>query len=197
VIVMAALSMLAGVTASMNIAQSSSPPTKILPVGANSSTTQRYQGTAILDRLVSQVTVTDPTHPLFNRTFSVVCLPQHPRTTPVVIIALPNGEHRRIPCSATDLSAQLSSQPPLAPVSACTLLPLANVVRRLLGAPEESLDENRDTSITPADGGLPAGFAPAVAGPNSPSATATGATASRTAAPPPSGTTTHAAKRDR
>lgn len=95
--------------------------------------------------MVSQVTITDPTHPLSGRTFPLLQTGGS-ISGAFVLIGLPGGEHRRVPRNATDLAERVdpSCAPhvPLNPVSVRTLLPLLPVVRRLLGATEESLNEN-------------------------------------------------------
>ena len=95
--------------------------------------------------MVSQVTITEPNHPLFGRTFAVAHTPASYCGEAWLILQLPTGEHRRVPCSATDLSKKTAERPahraPMLPLSARTLLPLAHHVRRLLGAKEESADD--------------------------------------------------------
>ena len=159
-------------------------------------TTRSHQNTPIVDRLVSRVTITDPSHPLFKRTFPVIRIPRHCCATPVVIVELPNGEHRRIPCSATDLQGPISSQVPLAPISVRTLLPLANRVRRLLGVAEERPDENPDQFAASTDDSTPPTSAADMASPTAPAATATGPAPSRTAATSASDPTTQRRPRD-
>ena len=107
--------------------------------------TRRQQNTAIFDWVVSQVTITDPTHPLAGRTFPL-CQTDDPVTRTCVVIELPSGEHRQIPRKATSLAelkdAASEPQVPLNPVSVRTLLPLLPVVHRLLGVTEESVNDN-------------------------------------------------------
>jgi hypothetical protein len=92
-----------------------------------------------LDRLVHSVTVTDPQHPFFGRTFPIV-RPVSGRGNTRLRIRLPDGEIRAIPRSATDLEAP--SPPAGVPsevpwVSVRTLLPVARFVRLLISAAEE------------------------------------------------------------
>ncbi len=109
--------------------------------------TQTKQNATVFDQLVSHVTITDPTHALFGRTLPVIRTPAPAHWKRFVLVELPTGEPRRVPCSATDLaqnlSSQSSSEASLLAISARTLVPLAHAVRRLLGATEESADENR------------------------------------------------------
>ncbi len=109
--------------------------------------TQTKQNATVFDQLVSHVTITDPTHALFGRTLPVIRTPAPAHWKRFVLVELPTGEPRRVPCSATDLAQSTSSQSALEacslPISARTLVPLAHAVRRLLGATEESPDENR------------------------------------------------------
>jgi len=109
------------------------------------SMTRRQQTTTVFDAVVSQVTITDPTHPLSGRTFPLLQTDDSVTRT-FVFIKLPSGEHRRVSRKATSLaeSKNASSEPkvPPSPVSVRTLLPLLPVVGRLLGATEESVNEN-------------------------------------------------------
>ena len=58
------------------------------------------------------MTVTDPTHPLFGRTFSVVSVSQQPRGTGYVVVAYRDAIRLRLPIPATDLSSSPTRTPP-------------------------------------------------------------------------------------
>jgi hypothetical protein len=172
--------------------------------GTSLSMTQRQQNTSLIDQVISHVTITDPTHPLFGRTFPVVSVPARSRTNPSLLVELPTGEHRRVPRLATDLAQrradETSSVAALLPVSARTLVPLARVVRRLLGATEESPDERPpESTASPGGDGTAAlnggADAPAqpLAGPGTGKTTLPGPVSGRTHPAP----TRHAANRQR
>jgi hypothetical protein len=87
---------------------------------------------------LSEVTITDPAHPLFGRTFPLV---QHksPRGKSQLIIQLPNGLLRSVPHSSTNLSTSSLPTPcaELPAISVWTILPLARFIQNLLQAAEE------------------------------------------------------------
>ena len=109
--------------------------------GPASLARQTVQTTPIVDRVVHQVTITDPTHPLSGRTLALVEPTPSCSIPNKLTLQLPSGEHRVVDCGATDMAPQVSPLPtsgvsPL-PVSVHTLLPLAHHVRRLLNVIEE------------------------------------------------------------
>jgi hypothetical protein len=100
---------------------------------------QTEQNATELDRPLRHVTIIDPAHPLFGRTFPIV-RDWSPRGRSCLVIALPGGQHRSVPRSATDLSGPdpQSLQPGALPcVSVRTILPVAQFVKRKLPATEE------------------------------------------------------------
>ncbi len=113
-------------------------------LGRRPGRTRALRKTAVLDRLPqvgAAVTVTDDRHPLFGRTLVLVRL-HSPRGRPEVVLRLPSGQHRSVPRASTDLDG-----PPAAPgsrglpwISVRTLLPLAHLVRAMLGGREEPPD---------------------------------------------------------
>jgi hypothetical protein len=156
------------------------------------SATQAMQSTLLVDRVVSHVTITEPTHPLSGRTLPIVRRSVSPQITPSVIVELPNGEHRCVAYTATDLVTRgvdgTTATRSLLPISARTLLPLAQAVRRLLGATEESPDEFQspitsasvnDVSPRPDTVASPSATAP-VAAPAIPATSTTGTVPGRT-----------------
>ncbi|HEY4387628.1 MAG TPA: DUF5372 family protein [Ktedonobacteraceae bacterium] len=90
--------------------------------------------------MCGEVTVTDPTHPLYGQT-----LPQLPvrmnRSTPHVMVLLPTGRRHAIPRAATNLAYPVEVALPSSPlpaISVRTILPLARLVQQLKQAKEES-----------------------------------------------------------
>lgn len=58
------------------------------------------------------MTVTDPTHPLFGRTFPVVSVSRQPRGEGYVVVAYRDALRLRLPVPATDLSSPTTRTPP-------------------------------------------------------------------------------------
>ena len=58
------------------------------------------------------MTVTDPTHPLFGRTFPVISVSRQPRDVGYVVVAYRNAIRLRLPVPATDLSSPATRTPP-------------------------------------------------------------------------------------
>ena len=108
------------------------------------------QGTPILERVVSHVTITDPDHFLFGHRLSVR-KERSGRGPAYVVVALPDGRRRAVRISSTDLVETPNSSCPnaadLPRVSARTLIPLM----QHLGANLNLLDEKviRDGSSPP------------------------------------------------
>src|SRR5512144_487731 len=100
---------------------------------------QTSQNTLLFDPVVSDVTITDPAHPLFRQTLPVVRILAASTHESAVVVQLPTGEHRRVPRAATDLAVAADKTAtviaPL-PISVRTLLPLAHNVRCLLAVRE-------------------------------------------------------------
>ena len=152
---------------------------------------QAQRDASRLDRLALWVTVTDPQHPFFGRTFPVV-RPVSGRGNGRLLIRLPDGEIRVIPRAATDLvgasppAGQASEVPR---VSVRTLLPVAQYVRSLIRAAEEVPRDATLRSGRPAtaEASVPSSAAGlASVGPRSPHSdrAATGATDSTHPHPP-------------
>src|SRR5438034_11322383 len=84
---------------------------------------QTQRETPLFDGVCGEVTVTDPTHPLYGQT-----LPQLPvrmnRSTPHVLVLLPTGRRHAIPRTATNLECSVeaaSPDSPLPPTSVRTI----------------------------------------------------------------------------
>jgi hypothetical protein len=162
-----------------------SPASSRSRIGTRPWGNRTAQDAPLLDGVVSQVTITDPTHALFGQTLPVVPQPSF-KGSAVLLVRLPGGVQRAIPRYATALHRQPSADPvptTLLPVSVRTLLPLAHHVGRLRQATEERSDEMRsDVPPAPHDPHRPArdGTAHALAAPGTVTPPATGATRGRT-----------------
>jgi len=147
----------------MNARASSSVAISCSANGIGFSKTQKQQNAPLSDRVVSAVTITEPTHPLFGQTLPVIRIPASALIEPTIIVQLPNGEHRRLPQAATDLALaprdRIVSTVPLLPISVRTLLPLAHAVRCLLEVREEKRDEHQPEPTAAAAGGALPGAA--------------------------------------
>src|SRR5258708_26913099 len=80
------------------------PRTWHLPNGRRSSANPIQQDTPLCEELSGEVTITDPTHPLFGQTLPLLSVRTHRSRTHVTVL-LPTGRRRSVPCDATDLSA--------------------------------------------------------------------------------------------
>jgi hypothetical protein len=101
----------------------------------------RVQQTAPQIERLTQVTIIDPRHPLYGKTFSYT-----PRGKTTISIQLPDGQRRVIPRSATNLAGeehQVTSSLPK--ISIRTILPVAQLVKAKL-ATEENQDERSRTT---------------------------------------------------
>jgi hypothetical protein len=146
------------------------------------------QDAPLLDRVVSRVAITDPTHPLFGQTLPVVPKPSS-KGPAFLLVRLPGGEQRSILRAATNPDRQAAGEAvpkTLLPVSVRTLLALAHQVGRFKQAAEESSDETRSDfppvpHDSPGPAGRPArdGTARSVAAPGSVAPPATGAALGR------------------
>jgi hypothetical protein len=88
------------------------------------------------ERVVSDVSVTDPRHPLFGqplRLLSLTCS----RGPSFVAVALPDGRRRLIRRAATDLERPLVAEAALPRISVRALLPLARHIRSMLATSQE------------------------------------------------------------
>src|ERR1043165_5617042 len=98
------------------------------------------QNAPLLDGLVSEVTIIDPVHPLYGRTFPIVRVALSTPRKGSLVIQLPNGQQRSVLRTATDIDAPLTpltcSVPSEARLSVRTLVSLARFVRRFVHARE-------------------------------------------------------------
>ena len=117
--------------------------------GIASSRNQTQQDTPLFEELSGEVTVTDPTHPLYGHTLPCISVRVNRSKTHVTVL-LPTGRRRSVPRSATDLERpreEVSLDPPLPIISVRTILPLARFVQRLKQAKEERHAEQQAESI--------------------------------------------------
>ena len=122
-----------------------SPQTALLKTGTPSFLKQTDQNATQAERL-TQVTVTDASHPLFGGMFPIAGGVSPHGGTPAVVIVLPDGQHRIVPCSATDLAhgfhAPRVGEDGLPLVSARTILPVAAFVKSKQAASWEGTDDD-------------------------------------------------------
>jgi hypothetical protein len=119
--------------------------------GAISSPNQTQRDTPLFEELAGEVTITDPTHPLYGQTLPRLTVRVNRSKTHVTVL-LPTGRRRSVPRSATDLERPveaISSDLPLPAISVRTILPLARLVHQLKQAKEESHAEQATSPIQP------------------------------------------------
>src|SRR2546421_4172193 len=110
---------------------------------------QTQRDTPFFEELSGEVTVTDPTHPLYGRTLPCISVRVHRSKTHVTVL-LPTGRRRSVPRSATDLqrpTEEASHDPRLPVISVRTILPLARFVQQLKQAKEDRHAEQQAESI--------------------------------------------------
>jgi hypothetical protein len=102
-----------------------------------------------LDRLVTEVTVIKPSHPLYGQRLAVASL-RSSRGPDWVTAILADGRQRQVRRSATDLAAPPAGNCEHRQVSVRTLLPLAHYIRAvLLATAEEVSDDPPDAAGQP------------------------------------------------
>ncbi|MFL5706694.1 MAG: hypothetical protein ACJ8AG_28310 [Ktedonobacteraceae bacterium] len=97
------------------------------------------QDTPLFEELSGEVTITDPTHPLYGHTLPLLTVRVNRSKTHVTVL-LPTGRRRSVPRSATDLERQADQALPDSPlpvISVRTILPLARFVQGFKQAKEE------------------------------------------------------------
>jgi Family of unknown function (DUF5372) len=110
---------------------------------------QTQRDTPLFEELSGEVTVTDPTHPLYGQTLPCMSVRVHRSKTHVTVL-LPTGRRRSVPRSATDLerpAEETSHDLPLPVISVRPILPLARFVLGLKQAKEERHAEQQAESI--------------------------------------------------
>jgi hypothetical protein len=104
---------------------------------------RRQQKTSKLERVMPVVRVTEPTHPLFGKTLTLLS-ERCGRGKGFIAVGLEDGRRRLLRRSATDLDAAKKPSPPVARISARSLLPLARHVQcYLTGGNWEGVEANR------------------------------------------------------
>ena len=117
--------------------------------GATWSRNQTQRDTPLFEELSGEVTITDPTHPLYGQTLPLLTVRVNRSKTHVTVL-LPTGRRRSVPRSVTDLerpAEEASPDPPLPVISVRTILPLARFVQGLKQAKEERHAEPTVSSI--------------------------------------------------
>src|SRR5260370_3292080 len=123
--------------------------------GAMWSRNQIQRDTPLFEELSGEVTITDPTHPLYGYTLPLLAVRVNRRKTHVTVV-LPRGRRRSVPKASTDLErsvAQASLHPPLPVISVRTILPLARFVQGLKQVKEERHAEQADALIQSSEPG--------------------------------------------
>jgi hypothetical protein len=116
---------------------------------------QTQRDTPLFEELSGEVTITDPTHPLYGQTFPRLTVRVNRSKTHVTVL-LPTGRRRSVPRSATDLERQADQVSPdssLPVISVRTILPLARFVQGLKQAKEERHAEQAGTLVQSAEPG--------------------------------------------
>ena len=117
---------------------------------------QIQQDTPLFEELSGEVTITDPTHPLYDHTLPLLTVRVNRSKTHVTVL-LPTGRRRSVPRSATDLERpqeEASHDPFLPAISVRTILPLARFVQGLKQPKEERHAERSAESIQPTGPGF-------------------------------------------
>jgi hypothetical protein len=89
------------------------------------------------DRMISEVTITDPHHPLHGKRLELVSL-ACARGPEFVVVVLADGRRRLVRRSVTDLDRPGTTGPAGPRISVRTLLPLARHLRCMVAASEEA-----------------------------------------------------------
>ena len=110
---------------------------------------QIQQDTPLFEELSGEVTITDPTHPLYGHTLPLLTVRVNRSKTHVTVL-LPTGRRRSVPKASTDLEhpvEQASLHPCLPVISVRTILPLARFVLGLKQAKEERYAEQAGSLV--------------------------------------------------
>ena len=110
---------------------------------------QIQRDTPLFEELSGEVTITDPTHPLYGHTLPRLSVRVNRSKTHVTVL-LPTGRRRSVPRSATNLerpAEEVTPDPSLPVISVRTILPLARFVQGLKQAKEERHAEQTASSI--------------------------------------------------
>jgi hypothetical protein len=121
--------------------------------GATWFRNQTQRDTPLFEALSGEVTITEPTHPLYGQTLSLLGVQTYRSKTHVTVL-LPTGRRRSVPTHATDLEgpAHLATHDsPLPVISVRTILPLARLVQELKPAKEKSHAEQAASTNQPTE----------------------------------------------
>ncbi|MFL5693077.1 MAG: DUF5372 family protein [Ktedonobacteraceae bacterium] len=135
---------------------------------------QTRRDTPLFEELSGEVTITDPTHPLYGQTLPLLGVRTYRSKTHVTVL-LPTGRRRSVPTHATDRERPIclaTQGTPLPVISVRTILPLAHLVQQLKQAKEESHAEQTASTIHPTEQCFPSSHDDlASASPKQPTAT--------------------------
>ena len=93
------------------------------------------------------MTITDPRHPLYGRTFPLVYITNKPYSGRCCVLWLQEGMERNVPVEATDRSIEPLTIFPL-PLNLSSVGQLLTTCERIISQPmEESMEEKKNGSI--------------------------------------------------
>ena len=96
----------------------------------------KRQNTLQSESPAGQVTIVDPTHPLYGRTLPLLRV-HSARSKARLVVRLPDGRVQWLPRAVTDLAPSAAAVPPPALIAVPTLLPLAQLVCAMLTGKED------------------------------------------------------------
>jgi IS66 Orf2 like protein len=108
----------------------------------------KRQNTSQAASPAGQVTITDPTHPLYGRTLPLLRV-HSTGSKARLVVQLPDGRVQWIPRAVTDLAASAAVTLPHALIAVPTLLPLAQLVCAMLTGKEDIHHETVHALIVP------------------------------------------------
>jgi hypothetical protein len=116
--------------------------------GQGSWLSPKRQNTSQAASPAGQVTITDPTHPLYGRTLPLLRV-HSTGSKARLVVQLPDGRVQWIPRAVTDLAASAAVTLPHALIAVPTLLPLAQLVCAMLPGKEDMHHETVHALIVP------------------------------------------------
>jgi hypothetical protein len=99
-------------------------------------TAPKRQNTSHAASPAGQVTIIDPTHPLYGRTLPLLRV-HSTQSKARLVVQLPDGRVQWLPRAVTDLAASAAAAPPHTLIAVPTLLPLAQLVCAMLTGKED------------------------------------------------------------
>jgi len=106
----------------------------------------KRQNTPPAEKRGGQITIIDPAHPLYGHPVTLLRI-HSARSNARLVVQLPDGRVRWIPRAITDLDPAPPGPPPIALITAPTLLPLARLVCAMVSAQEDSHYDSTDRSL--------------------------------------------------